>query len=88
MTLVGRGKGERTPLPANVFDPIFAEQNSTLAFYLTLTEDEMRYTSGEFFSEGASNTDMVIRKGIGRDYPFGHSFLDRVWNGAFKYVLA
>jgi hypothetical protein len=88
MILVGPGKRETASLPANAFGPILVEQNSRLEFNITLTEDEMRYTSGKFFREGASNTDMIVRKGIGRNYPFGYSFLDRVWNGEFKYALA
>lgn len=86
-TLTGQGKGRRTPVPMNAFAPMLVEAKSKVAFYITFTDNEMRYSSGQSFDVAGSNEDMVVGKGIGRDYLFGTSFADRVWNGVFKYAL-
>jgi M6 family metalloprotease-like protein len=86
-TVMGQGIGERSVVPANAFNPVTVDRNATVAFYVTFKESEMRYSSGGDFTNAASNDDMIVTRGIGRDYPFGNMYPDRAWNGVFKYEL-
>lgn len=86
-TVMGQGKGERTVVPTNAFNPVTIDRNATVAFYITCKEREMRYSSGGDMTHAASNDDMIVTRGIGRDYPFGNLYPNRAWNGLFKYEL-
>lgn len=85
--LEGNGRGRATPVPASAFSPIILEANSKTGFYITFTENEMRYSDGRMFSEGFANNDMAVSMGVGKDYLFATSYSNRVWNGVFKYQL-
>ncbi len=87
VTLVGRGTGQSTIVPVNAFAPVLVGRNSSVALYVTVKGREMRYSRGEDFSIAASNDDLTVSKGVGKDYPFGASYLDRVWNGALRYSI-
>ena len=87
VTTMGRGTGKRTYVPANAFKPVLVGGGSSVAFYVTIKSRDMRYSRGVEFSDAASNDDMTVTKGIGKDYPFGLSYLDRVWNGVLRYNI-
>jgi hypothetical protein len=82
------GRGKESPVPIDDFDPIFIAGGNSLAFYVTLTTEDMRYTDGASWgSAAASNDDMIVSKGIGVVYPYSRVYQDRVWNGVLKYEL-
>jgi hypothetical protein len=82
------GRGKTSLVPATSFDPIFIAGGDSLAFYVTLTTEGMRYTNGaRWGSVAASNDDVVVSKGLGVVYPFGKIYQDRVWNGLLKYEV-
>ena len=82
------GRGKESYVPIDYFDPIFISGGNSLAFYITLTTEDMRYTDGaRWGSAAASNDDMVVSKGIGVVYPYRRVYQDRVWNGVLEYVL-
>jgi len=92
ITVNGQGEGEVTPVPADSFEKILINEGEAVAFYVTFTNEVMRYTDGEIWdSFAASNDDLTISKGLGVTYPFGGpsetTYQDRVWNGVLKYVL-
>jgi len=85
----GSGKGQRTLLPADLFDaPITVNAGETQAFYVTLTTAQMRYSDGdELGAVYASSADLQILQGAGVVYPFGNGsssagvWEPRIWNG-------
>lgn len=87
------GRGKESPVKEShaqidYFDPIFIAGGNSLAFYVTLTTEDMRYTDGTSWgSAAASNDDMIVSKGIGVVYPYSRVYQDRVWNGVLKYEL-
>jgi len=58
----------------------------TYAFYVTTTAGNMNYTNGTTVgSVAASNTDLQVLEGAGKQYPFSSTFQPRVWNGTIHY---
>ena len=87
-TTRGQGAQQLTPLPMDAMIPVKVEADEKVAFYVTLTTAEMRYTKGRKVGQiFASNDDLSILEGAGKSYPFKTSYVPRVWNGAIKYVL-
>lgn len=92
-TVEGRGEREPTQLPIGHLDPVFVSPGERRAFYVTLTEPEMRYTepkygeeSGELFS-GSPLGHMELMVGAAVAYPFEEAWQDRIFNGAVVYAL-
>jgi M6 family metalloprotease-like protein len=87
-TITRNGRGEASHVPIGSFDPIFIAGGDRVAFYVTITTGDMRYTDGaRWGSKAASNDDMVVSKGIGVAYRYGKIYQNRVWNGVLTYEL-
>jgi hypothetical protein len=78
-----------TGLPTNLGLNLGLALNSgqTYAFYITNQgEVDFNYTDGTAVGAvAASNGDLQILQGTGKEYPFGTSFTPRVWNGTIYY---
>jgi M6 family metalloprotease-like protein len=83
--ITGQGRGNKTTLPANSFNPITLHANNTMAVYITCTGNTMRSSTGDIWIE--SNDAFSIANGVGKSYPFGRTYHDRVWNGIIEYFL-
>lgn len=89
-TIATNGRGQETPIPSDTFSPILIKKGQSVAFYVTLADEAVRYTDGDGWNSSvASNNDIIISKGLGCTYPFGTGaiYQNRVWNGALTYVL-
>ena len=92
-TVMGNGELEPTHVPIGHLDPVFVPAGSRQAFYVTLTQPEMRYTepkygegSGELFS-GSPLGHIELMVGSAVAYPFEQTWKDRIFNGAVVYAL-
>jgi hypothetical protein len=92
-TVTGQGAGLPTDIPIGALDPMFVEAGGTRAFYITMTEPEMRYTepvygeqTGELFS-GSPDGHIELLVGSAVAYPFEEAWRDRIFNGAVVYAL-
>lgn len=102
VSVLGQGKNKPTHIPIGSFDPTHIPLDATQAFYITTQNENMRYTAFKdaenktgsvFVSENHSNQDsergmsIEILTGVAKNYPFGESWPDRVFNGAMLYRL-
>lgn len=92
-TLPGMGEKEPTQLPIGSLDPVHVKPGERQAFYVTMTQPEMRYTkpkydekSGTVFSTSPKGH-MEIMVGSAISYPFEEVWKDRIYNGAVIYAL-
>ena len=92
-TVAGQGAGLPTNIPIGALDPVFVEAGGTRAFYITMTEPEMRYTepvygekTGDLFS-GSPDGHIELLVGLAVAYPFREAWRDRIFNGAIVYAL-
>lgn len=92
-TVNGQGAGLPTNIPIGALDPVFVEAGGTRAFYITMTEPEMRYTepvygeqTGDLFS-GSPDGHIELLVGSAVAYPFQEAWRDRIFNGAIVYAL-
>jgi hypothetical protein len=92
-TVVGEGETTPTRLPIGSIDPVFVAAGERHAFYVTLTQPEMRYTQPQFGEKSgdvfATSPDGYISILIGSAvaYPFEEIWADRIYNGAVVYTL-
>lgn len=92
-TVTGQGAELPTNIPIGALDPVFVEAGGTRAFYITMTEPEMRYTepvygeqTGDLFS-GSPDGHIELLVGSAVAYPFQEAWRDRIFNGAVVYAL-
>ena len=87
-SIEGMGVGIPTEVPTNTFSPVEIYAGMTKAWYVTIQNPEMRYSSGSGTAGNifAHNGDLQILEGVGNVYPFGATFFNRVWNGSLKYT--
>lgn len=85
--VTGAGRGQRTLIRRGNFSSIALKQSRSVGLYVTLTTEDMRYTDANFGSVAGENEHMVVTKGVGRSYPFGAWYPDRLFNGVIKYEL-
>ena len=83
--VVGQGSPKPTPIPKKDVTPVSIKAGETWSFYITLTENSIRYTNGKVIAKDASVT--FIRSN-GNKYPFGANYVDRIWNGVLNYAPA
>lgn len=87
--VAGNGVNIPTYVPINVNVSVTA--GCTVAFYITRTTANgaiINYTNGTAVGfVFASNADMQVKDGTGKDYPFGASFTPRRFNGTIYYNL-
>ncbi|MCC5916905.1 MAG: T9SS type A sorting domain-containing protein [Cryomorphaceae bacterium] len=70
----------------NLSTPLTLSAGLTYSFYLTRTDNSVRYTSTtNEFAVYVSNNDLDILEGIGKQYPFSSTFRPRMWNGQVIY---
>lgn len=88
-TLLGTQTGlapapEGYPSPINIGGLTLA-QGQTCGIYVTRTDGgTIRYTNGP--TRAYENPDLRIEnRGVGKAYPFGSTFANRVWNGSVHY---
>ena len=93
-TLVGSGKVTSTAQDAATFfdvaDFVLAA-TATTGLYITATNGgaNMNYTNGTGVGKiVAANADMQILEGAGKQYAFGSTFQNRIWNGGIHYTSA
>lgn len=86
----GMGFEQRTPLPANSLTHHVSMQKGEInAFYVTVNRSKMAYTFPSNLQVGAvysSNVHCELYLGVGKAYPFGFTFVPRLWNGAIRYT--
>lgn len=88
--VTGRGKGKRTPVPLGRSSFMHVNRYQIQAFYITIKTSSgtgMRYTRGT--GRGnliASDSNLAIFEGVGKSYPCGSTFNNRVWNGVIHYT--
>ena len=90
VTVIGAGMGRPTSVPIGSFSPVLIMANYVQAFYLTLTTStSMRYTPGVGTGTRlAYDQNLAIFEGVGKAYPCGGTFWNRIWNGAVYYERA
>lgn len=76
--------GPSTPVRIR-FTGIQLNNQDTLACYLTVTNPSygVRYTS---YTAAYSDTNMVITRSTGKDYPFGANYTNKMFNGKIYYA--
>jgi len=94
-TVTSQGRGMATSLPSTTFDPVITVTKSQRhAFYITVANGRyMQYTdagnnnlvSGDVY---ASNDDLSVLVGAGKNYQFLHTQRNVVWNGAMYYAVS
>ena len=87
----GQGFEQRTPLPSGCLKPVEIPAGHVHGFYVTLNRSKMAYTflPASTISLGdvyASNPHVELLLGVGKSYPFAHTFNPRLWNGAVRYT--
>jgi len=89
-SVLGNGPYQFTSIPKNLWlYPVRLLANSTQAFYVTLSEQKLLYSTG--FEPGdvpCSNEDLLIMEGTGfSGAGFSTSFFSpRLWNGGIQYL--
>ena len=84
-TINGNGRGKKTFLDIG---ELRIEAGELYSFYVTATGQGLRYTNGIGIGNiVASNNDLIVYEGIGKETTFGHTFNDRIWNGALYYSV-
>lgn len=85
VTSNGDGVPTRIPILVNVTIPA----GQTYGFYVTNTEGGgVNYTNGGAIGDVlASDTNLSLRQGVGKRYPFGSTFDPRKFNGSVCYEL-
>lgn len=74
-----------TPIPSSVIIPVDMNAGETYSFYVTLVGGPaLRYSNGDYFSE---DDNVLFIAGIGKDYPFGQSYAQQIWNGILRYAV-
>jgi len=85
-TSAGNNVPSNVPVPVNVA----VSAGCTVAFYITRTQTNgplVNYTNGTAVGfVYASNADLQVKDGTGKDYPFGASFTPRRFNGTIYYT--
>jgi hypothetical protein len=82
--------GQGTDAPTHIdVTPFVLTANSVWALYLTDTTGfAFNYTDGTGVGNvAASNPDLTILEGSGKQYAFGAEFEPRIWNGTIYYSL-
>jgi hypothetical protein len=83
--VVGRGSPNPTPIAEKDVAPVSINAGETYSFYITLAENSIRYTNGQVV---ASDDSLTFIRSNGNRFPFGQTFVDRIWNGILNYVPA
>lgn len=85
-TVTGAGPGNPTPLGLSLGYTVAT--GATQGFYITCNNGTgMNYTNGTAVgATAAANADCEILEGLGKSYPFGSSFMPRIWNGTMHYT--
>jgi Cohesin domain len=81
----GAGVATAVPIPVNIVIPA----GQTFAFYITYTTNQgsMGYTPGTAVGNVyASDSNIQIKEGAGKGYPFASTFSPRVFNGTVHYT--
>jgi hypothetical protein len=93
VTVTGNGESGPTHLPIGALDPVFVAAGERRAFYITMTEPELRYTKprygekvGDVFA-ASPDGHVQILIGTALSYPFADTWADRIYNGALVYAL-
>lgn len=84
VTSAGNDTATFIPIPVD----LEVDSGQTYAFYLTGINDgiSFNYVPGSLFGDTAAyNSDLIIREGIGIEYPFSTVFTPRIWNGTVHY---
>lgn len=92
----GLGQGQATKLDSHLMLPVYIPPNSVQGFYITLSNDDIRYSNVDF-SKGTSGTgcvatrstdnniDLFVGVGVG-SYPFGaRLFPNRLFDGKLSF---
>jgi len=79
-TVASAGINIPTPLNMSLGQNVTAGQ--TVGFYVTLTNNNIRYTDG---TNSYSDANLTLTAGVGKTYPFGSTFSPRTWNGNIIY---
>ena len=84
-TVTSIGADLPTPLPKDL--ELIISAGTTQAFYITTTgAPGMNYTNGTAVGNVyAADANLQILEGAGVIYPFGTTFMPRVWNGTIHY---
>ena len=85
--VTGAGAGTPTNLGLNLSQQLTAGQ--TYAFYVTIQGSiGFNYTDGTAVGNvTASNADLQVLEGTGKEYPFASSFTPRIFNGTIYYTV-
>jgi len=83
-TLVyGAGSPNPTRIPREAVTSVTIRAGETQAFYVTMTDPNIRYTNGIV---SANDGTVSFVKSSGVRYPFGNAYPNRIWNGVLYYV--
>lgn len=83
----GAGTGLPTPLNLNLGYTLNPGQ--PVGFYVTVTSGTLSYTNGTSVGAPyASDAFMTFYEGVGKSYPFGSTFMPRIFNGNIHYALS
>jgi len=86
--VIGKGEGNRTPLPANTTVDVEIMPDERAAFCIILSSG-VSYTNGNYPENQlfASNDHLKFYEGAGVGSPYigGYIYSPRVWNGAIRY---
>jgi len=91
-SLRGAGSGFPSTIPKADFEPVDMVANETVAFYITLTTADIRYTRTNITlgKPLASDENIHVNAGVGlADYPFASEFFiysPRSFNGMVHYI--
>ena len=85
-SVVGAGPGLPTPLGLSLGYTVAA--GATQGFYVTCSNGRgMNYTNGTGVGNvAAADANCQIHEGLGKSYPFGATFMPRIWNGTLHYT--
>ena len=92
-TVTGMGESGPTHIPIGALDPVFVAAGERRAFYITMTEPEMRYTEPRFGEKigDVFNTSpdgyLKVLVGSAVAYPFADTWDARIYNGAIIYAV-
>ena len=92
-TVTGMGESGPTHIPIGALDPVFVAAGERRAFYITMTQPEMRYTEPRFGEKIGDefNTSpdgyLKILVGSAVAYPFADTWDARIYNGAVIYAV-
>ena len=92
-TVTGMGESGPTYIPIGALDPVFVAAGERRAFYITMTEPEMRYTEPRFGEkvgdEFNTSPDGYLKVLVGSAvaYPFADTWDARIYNGAVIYAV-